>query len=300
MRRFTAVILAAGITLLASPGLSSVVTRVFVSVNGNDSNVCANVATPCRTFGGAIAQVDAGGDVIVLDTGSYGGTTITKSVTIDVPPGVVAFTGQPIVVNAPGAAVVLRGLTVYNVFLAGIDAQAADTVYVENCVIQGVFGSGIAIEGSVVNAFIKDSTFRKNSAVGVGVLGGRVSIDHCRFEGNGLDGLHVGRGIVTVRDSVAANNGGNGFSAEANGTGTQSNLNVYNCIATNNGTDGINASKFGNGICIVRVGNSSISENFGIGLNDTGGTFFETQGNNFVRGNIGGPTAGTITFVGSQ
>ena len=56
-------------------------------------------------------RVDANGEVIVLDSGSYGGTTITKAVRINVPLGLVAFAAQPFVINAPGAAVALRGLT---------------------------------------------------------------------------------------------------------------------------------------------------------------------------------------------
>src|SRR5262245_17510485 len=78
------------------------VARVFVSVNGNDANVCSSIATPCRTFGGGIAQVDAQGDVIVIDSGSYAGATITKSVRINVASGVVAFSGLPITVNPGG------------------------------------------------------------------------------------------------------------------------------------------------------------------------------------------------------
>jgi hypothetical protein len=33
------------------------VSRVFVSVNGNDANVCSNIATPCRTLGGGIRSI---------------------------------------------------------------------------------------------------------------------------------------------------------------------------------------------------------------------------------------------------
>ena len=50
----------------------------------------------------------------------------------------------------------------------------------------------------------------------------------------------------------------------------------------------------------ILVANSSISENVGIGLTNFGGggsVFFESLGNNFVRGNVGGDTSGTITVV---
>src|SRR5262245_2752390 len=88
------------------------VSRVFVSVTGNDANVCSNIATPCRTLGAGITQVDPQGEVIVVDSGSYAGVTITKSVKINAPAGVVAFSGLPIVVDpGDGGTVVLRGLT---------------------------------------------------------------------------------------------------------------------------------------------------------------------------------------------
>jgi hypothetical protein len=48
-------------------------SRVFVAArSGNDANACNNVATPCQTFAGAIAQVSAGGEIIVVETGVIG------------------------------------------------------------------------------------------------------------------------------------------------------------------------------------------------------------------------------------
>jgi hypothetical protein len=116
------------------------VARVFVSVTGNDANTCSNVATPCRTLAGGISQVDVDGEVIVLDSGSYAGGTIAKAVKINVPAGVVAFSGLPIVVN-PGAGkvVVLRGLTIKAADVGsgnGIEHQTG-TLSIENTVVDG-------------------------------------------------------------------------------------------------------------------------------------------------------------------
>ena len=51
----------AGVVVLSQfaliPLADAQVARVFVSVNGNDANVCSNVATPCRTLGGGVTQV---------------------------------------------------------------------------------------------------------------------------------------------------------------------------------------------------------------------------------------------------
>jgi hypothetical protein len=97
--------------LLTAAAESQAAARVFVSVDGSDMNTCSNVATPCRTFDASVAQVDPGGEVIVLASGSYGGVIIAKSVKINAPAGVVAFTAATIQVNGPGTTVALRGLT---------------------------------------------------------------------------------------------------------------------------------------------------------------------------------------------
>ena len=79
----------------ASPvfGLSN---RVFISArNGNDSNPCSSILTPCQTIAGAAAQLNPGGEAIVLDSGGYGVVTITKALTIEAPPGVLAFVHPP-------------------------------------------------------------------------------------------------------------------------------------------------------------------------------------------------------------
>src|SRR5215471_14335444 len=65
------------------------VQRSFVSGSGNDANPCSLIA-PCRTFGQAISQTNAGGEVAVLDSAGYGAFTITQAVSIISPPGVYA------------------------------------------------------------------------------------------------------------------------------------------------------------------------------------------------------------------
>ena len=73
--------------------LSQAAPRVFVSTNGNDNNSCGR-NQPCRTFTTAVAAVDVGGDVIVLNSGAFGAVTITKAVRIIAPDGVHAAITQ--------------------------------------------------------------------------------------------------------------------------------------------------------------------------------------------------------------
>src|ERR1700686_824410 len=90
-------------------------TRSFVSGLGNDLNNCS-LAAPCRTFQRAHDQTNAGGEIAVLDSAGYGAVTITKSISIVNPGGVEAGITVPsggiaITINASGAIVALRGLT---------------------------------------------------------------------------------------------------------------------------------------------------------------------------------------------
>src|ERR1022692_2055295 len=122
----------------ASPALA-LANRVFVSQrSGNDSNACNNILTPCQTFAGAVLQLNPGGEAIVLDSGGYGPVTITQAVTIEAPPGVLAFihppSGDAITINAgAGDTVILRGLTLNGGTGNGITVNTVGQFFVEHC-----------------------------------------------------------------------------------------------------------------------------------------------------------------------
>jgi hypothetical protein len=302
---FTAASLLIALSLTPSAQAISLANRVFVSArSGNDANTCNNILTPCQTFAGAVLQLNPGGEAIVLDSGGYGPVTITQSLTIEAPPGVVAFihppSGNAISVNAGSGVVILRGLVLNGGGSGdGINVSTAGSVYIENCVISG-FDRGVYLAGANTT-FIKDTICRQSLNGGAVVLSGRMSADHCRFEGNGGDGIFVEGADVTIRDSVFGGNGGSGFTVTAFGS-QNSILNVYDCMSTNNGGNGFEAFNGGTGFVFARVANSSVNENIGIGLdnlgNSGGGSMaFVSLGNNFVEGNVGGVTSGTITPV---
>src|ERR1035438_5250112 len=130
-RRSFFVLFIAGIALGGGSSDAHAQSRVFVSArSGSDSNTCNNINTPCQTFQGAVNQVAAAGTVIVLDTGGYGPVTIGKALTIDAPPGIVAFIHPPsgdAVSVAAGTTdtVVLRGLSLNVGAGQGLKRQAA-------------------------------------------------------------------------------------------------------------------------------------------------------------------------------
>jgi hypothetical protein len=66
--------------------------RTFVASYGLDANAATNCAlgAPCRTFAGALAATNPGGEILALDSAGYGPVTIDRSVSITGPDGVYA------------------------------------------------------------------------------------------------------------------------------------------------------------------------------------------------------------------
>jgi len=271
------------------------IARVFVSVQGNDANACEDINFPCRTFAGGIARVSAGGEVIVLTTGSYGGTTITKSVAINVPDGLVAFAAQPFTINAPGGTVVLRGLTLKAVNAGvgtGITVTAAAHFHLEHSVI-AAWDTGVFINADA-NVTLVDTIVRNcvSAGVVVGSANARVSVENSKFENTLFSGFVVSSGRASVKTSVSSNNGSIGFYA----FGAGSTLSVDKCLISNN-QQGVTAEN----TALARVSNSEVTDNV-TGLFNAcpmcTGTI-ETLGNNTIRGNAAN-TSGTITVVSPQ
>src|SRR5690242_3943178 len=101
--------------LLCAGAAQAATQRTFVSGTGSDANPCS-VASPCRTFAGALLNTVPGGEIYVLDTAGYGSVTINQAVSIVNQTSTAAATvssGNAITINA-GATdkVVLRGLTI--------------------------------------------------------------------------------------------------------------------------------------------------------------------------------------------
>ena len=142
--RFTIVIA----LMLGLVGTSHAAQRQFVASYGDDTNPCTLVQ-PCRTLNTAIAVVDVNGEVVVLDSAGYGTATITKNVSIVAPPGIYAGTTVPsggtgIVVDAPNATVLLRGLTINALGgLYGIRFLNGRQLTIDHCVIANATMAGI-------------------------------------------------------------------------------------------------------------------------------------------------------------
>ncbi len=217
-----------GILLLAASNLAAAAAqRTFVASSGVDNPGCS-LAAPCRSFAAAIAATNAGGEVIVLDSAGYGSVTITKAVSIIAPAGVYGgisvFSGDGVTINAPGATVVLRGLSINGQGgTNGILSQAAARVRIEDCVVSNMGGIGVYDQAASGEMMVLDTIVRDNGGTGIALVATNASIalDHVRSEHNQYDGLYVApapgssNAWATVTDSVFVHNGHNGMWADS-------------------------------------------------------------------------------------
>ena len=129
--------------------------RTWVSGDGNDFDPCSRTA-PCRTFAGAIGKTSAGGEINVVDAGSYGTVSIAKSITIDGNGFVAAITAtisNGVNINGDMAdTVTLRNLSINGQFAAfnGINYTATTNgsqLVLENVTIERMGTSGIFVQG---------------------------------------------------------------------------------------------------------------------------------------------------------
>ncbi len=290
--------------------------RSFVSGSGNDANACTR-DLPCRSFDRAMLVTAAGGEVIALDTAGYGPMTITKSVSVISPPGIVAAisngVASPLGVNAgvsvvagPNDRVILRGLNI-NIQsgpTSGVAIASAGTVHIEASSIKGAttdFGAGVyANPSSTLRLHLRDVGIR-NFGIGVWLRGDSARIDatgdRVRVQDT-YDGVGVLRNTKAVfRDSVSSGNVATGFYLYNDSVANVSSLVLERCTASNNGTVGVLAdpASVTNGLLatgLVTVSNCTITNN-GTGLQSAAAgnpplnlrAAMSTRGNNTVREN---------------
>jgi hypothetical protein len=301
--------IALSLFFLASHSAYAQATRTWVSGVGDDVNPCSRTA-PCKTFAGAISKTAAQGQINVLDPGSFGALTITKSITIDASgnfAGVLATLGSSgIVINAAAAdVVVLRGLTIDGSGTGGngIRFLAGNTLHIENCVINNFAQKGIDIEPSTGSfVFIKDTVVRNNTAGGVLNGGGillkpsgagsvRAELNNVRSERN-VYGLRTENNTETVvRDSVFTGNNAIGINAISTAGGNVQ-IDMDDSIVSNNASSGVTADGLN---AIIRLSNVMVTNNTGTGILPTNTGQVLTFGTNRIAGNS---PDGTFTASG--
>jgi hypothetical protein len=293
------------IVLLVS-SRSAAANRTWVAPSGDDNNSCSN-ANPCKTFTGALAKTNAGGEIVVKESGGFGPVTINKSVTIDAGgkyAGIQTSSSGPsygvVIQTGNTDVVVLRGLTIKELGVGEVGIAAAFGVLrVENCALSDFTAFGIYVSAALT-LFVQDTVI---SDCGLDAIimagGGSATIEHSRLVNSG-DGISLSAGgQITVRSTVASGNR-SGFSTFG---GT---LNLENCVISNNDTGVTAELDSGSGPTIVVISNSLVTNNQ-TGLLQTcvnagcsaGTSVIYSRGNNTVTGNKT-DVSGTITPLGGS
>jgi len=313
--------------LVLSQPAQAALQRVFVSAaSGSDANAASgcSIVAPCRGFATAVATVDAGGEVVVLDSGAYGSVTIAKSVSIIAPEGIyggiAVLSGAGVGIATAGVKVVLRGLTINGMGgLYGINMTDGASLTVENCVITNMATIGLTVAtaaqvrilnsriqgnpygvslGSGAKALVSGTRLLDASDTGliVGGFSAETKVDVVRSEASGsIYGFRVYSGAgqigsLHIRDSVASRNLGGVVATSAGGTASAS---VSDSLISSNDSYGVWAD--GSGAKAISSGNRVMRN--GTGLNQSSSAVLESTGDNTVRDN-GAASSGTITSVG--
>jgi hypothetical protein len=304
------------------PTHAQLVTQAFVASTGDDTHTCAEIQ-PCRTFGRALAQVQARGEITVLDTAMYGPVNINKSVSI-VATGQASIVDQSFcVTNAPpcstiniiaGATdvVTLRGLVLdgsVDSNTSGVLIFNAARVNIENCVIYNSSNPGIYVApgtagqpvtlASTIDIKVQDTTVSRGGAginitsvpgVQVNAAITRSQIDNNTGGGVRVDASAGGAITATISDSHISLNGGNGLNA----VGSSSNVmvNLLRDVIASNGVAGVQA----NGASAAVLVNSTALLNNTSALSAVNGGRILTYGNNSIVGTPGTGFTGTASL----
>jgi hypothetical protein len=227
--------------------------RSFVASTGSDAHACT-LASPCRSFSAAIAQTNAGGEVVVLDSAGYGPVTIAKPVSLIAPPGIYAgisvASGDGITIDAMGATVVLRGLAINGIGgNIGVNVVQVGRLRIENCVISNMASNGVVIYSAGSEAMIVDTIVRDNAGTGIGVAAdAAVVLDHVRSEHNASDGFYIspvaGNATAAITMSVLSFNGHNGASGSVSSGSGNLGVAVERTALVANAQDGVRLETF--------------------------------------------------------
>lgn len=276
-----------GVCLLLLP-VSNVhgagLAKIYIASYGSDASDGAR-GSPKRNFQPALNAVSEGGEIVILDTAGYGLLSITKDVTITCPPGVTGLVSASgnvagaIIIDAPGASVSLRGLTIENLGNAarGIGVVNVGTLSVTDCVIQGFTFFGIDFSPASSGRLLVTRCTIRNSpstaALSIQPTAGttRAFINGCHLESS-LSGLLLkGSGVrCTARDTVVVDCNF-GYDTEAGAL-----LTLQRCTAIRNST-GVYCSDAGS---VVRVDACMISGTGNFNLRQLNSGIIQSRTNN--------------------
>jgi hypothetical protein len=242
------------------------------------------------------------GEVIVLDSAGYGPVSIAQHVSIIAPPGIYAgisvFPGTDgVTVNAPGATVVLRGLSINDQGGDnGISIDSAAKVQIESCVINGIatgVASGIRFLPSSESVLVVTDTTLRNNGKGIAanaLAGGelsRVEIWRTIIEGSKFGGVSlVDMTRVSIGDTLVAENGDFGVLVSSSGLSTTNpSVAIDRSLLVRNGSGGLSVFGTGSVVTVVNVSDSVVANNQGPGVFAGVHGYIRLSGNH-ISGNL--------------
>jgi len=279
---------------------SAQATRTWVSGVGDDVNPCSRTA-PCKTFAGAISKTATNGEINCLDPAGFGTINITKSITIDCEDtqgSILAFGVTGVIVNITNAAdtkkaVKIRGISINGAGsttnASGIRILAANTVTIEDGVIDGFQTHGISIETTGGTPRVTVDRMSIRSVIGNGIntfiTGGTVNLSISNSQVSATaTGVNLSSNTkAVVRNSSLANN-------TTGAAAFQSDLSIFSSTISGN-TTGV----FSNTGGVVRIHDNIVTSN-GTGLSSGGGSIL-SSGQNLIDGNTtNGGATGFLTL----
>ncbi len=303
--RHFAVVLAA---LLGSTASQAALFRAYLSSSGNDANACT-LQQPCRLLPAALAAVQDGGEIWMMDSANFNSATVTvsKSVSILAIPGAV---GSVVPIGGPAIQILADDLTVAlrNVVIApfpggggflGIVMSGSSTLHVEGSLIANLPSCGICLNGTG-RLKVTNSIIRNNGDFAVSLLNGAsAEISGTKMVDNFEGGvLAWSRDVAvlttaTVSDSIIS---GKLRGATASNTLAGGTSRVLVTRTTIEGTSAaLIANTIGAGTALVVVSGSTVTNNGESHLVNGAGAVVRSMGNNHISENTTS-SPGTLTF----
>jgi Right handed beta helix region len=241
--------LSATLVCLVASSAQAQITRTFVSGTGTANSTCAYTA-PCRFFTQAVAAMPAGGgEIDVLDPGSYG------QLTIDRPLSIIGRGWTTITATPSTAAITITGSG--NVSISGVQLDGGGTgekgiqftgsgsLDIRDSVINNFAGLGIDFEPTAASQLFISNMLVSSASTGILIKGNTAitgALDHVRSEKNAYDGIEIdssgssGAVSFSVTNSVVANNGNSAYSGiQTESSGGQTNVSISDSAFVNNG-----------------------------------------------------------------
>ena len=262
----------------------------WVATTGSDSNDCY-LTTPCRSFSHVLTKTATNGVITCLDSGTFGGLAVNRSLTINcnggkADSGITVTTAATDRVVLTGFVQAAEGPIVFN---------GAGSLIVDGVTVNRAAAGGLQFTpngpGKLV---VSNSRFLNagNGTTGAGILvkpaaGGsaQVTLNGLTVSGNtfgiAVDGTGSTAGInVTIRDSVLGSNTNGGVIATTPGGGAPIGVLLAGSASTNNG---YGVRSIGSNVT-VRVDDSRIAGN-GTALAALSGGVLLSARNNLVQAN---------------